>query len=321
MNVTPSAAVRVHVDAWDPGYGTALGRDMATAGQESTARVNVNVERRADDWAPVPVPHGIGLPEHVYVVDGVRRIEANVWFEAADFATPTLGLAASWAAGVVRLDGSAQVVAATVKRAVFTAFPEAVRLDTSAGSYPAKLASENSPEALVLALQEQLLRTEAEVSEQARGDDDQALLVVDGPLLGRVHLPATIGFIKTHQAVYLPPELSRLVGSLAPGERTPVFTIGTTYSRHTWYLRLPGGTSAPWSGVVRCEASSDLGRDEVVALAEVTAALLPTLASQRHKDPRAPQNLLPIGGLERHLRHLLGDSRLLHRALVAAAAS
>jgi len=47
--------------------------------------------------------------------------------------------------------------------------------------------------------------------------------------------------------------------------------------------------------------------------------VLPPLASVPHKDPRAPQNLVPIGGLERELRHRLGDQHVLYRALRAAA--
>jgi hypothetical protein len=43
------------------------------------------------------------------------------------------------------------------------------------------------------------------------------------------------------------------------------------------------------------------------------------LAGVEYKDPRAPQNLVPIGGLEKLLRHRLGDTRLLYRALRAAA--
>jgi hypothetical protein len=39
------------------------------------------------------------------------------------------------------------------------------------------------------------------------------------------------------------------------------------------------------------------------------------LASRAPKDPRAPQNLIPIGGLERHLRHRLGDPQLLLRGI------
>ena len=76
----------------------------------------------------------------------------------------------------------------------------------------------------------------------------------------------------------------------------------------------------PWSGVVRIECSADLPVAEVIRLAGLTALLLPPLASAPHKDSRAPQNLVPIGGLERELRHRLGDQQLLYRALRAAAA-
>ena len=43
-------------------------------------------------------------------------------------------------------------------------------------------------------------------------------------------------------------------------------------------------------------------------------------ASEPYKDPRAPQNLYPIGGLERELRRRLGDAGLMFRALRVAAA-
>ena len=47
--------------------------------------------------------------------------------------------------------------------------------------------------------------------------------------------------------------------------------------------------------------------------------MLPPLAGIDYKDPRAPQNLVPIGGLEKILRHRLGDARLLYRSLRLAA--
>ena len=66
---------------------------------------------------------------------------------------------------------------------------------------------------------------------------------------------------------------------------------------------------------------SGTAASSVTQLADLTARLLPPLASSPHKDPRAPQNLVPIGGLERELRHRLGDQQLLYRALRAAAMS
>jgi hypothetical protein len=65
----------------------------------------------------------------------------------------------------------------------------------------------------------------------------------------------------------------------------------------------------------------DTGQLMKVRLADLTTRLLLPLVSTPHKDPRAPQNLVPIGGLERELRHGLGDQQLLYRLLRAAAAN
>jgi hypothetical protein len=76
---------------------------------------------------------------------------------------------------------------------------------------------------------------------------------------------------------------------------------------------LPGGHS--WTGIVRCEASGRLPKDDVRRMADRTAAILPIVGSEPHIDPRAPQNLVPIGALERELRHRMGDPGLVYRAL------
>src|SRR5690606_27259422 len=68
-------------------------------------------------------------------------------------------------------------------------------------------------------------------------------------------------------------------------------------------------------------AAGDLGRAEATALADRVAATVPRFATQPHNDPRAPQNLHPIAGLERELRRRLGDQALLERALREAAAN
>ena len=59
----------------------------------------------------------------------------------------------------------------------------------------------------------------------------------------------------------------------------------------------------------------------MIRLADLSAVTLPRFASTPYKDPRAPQNLTPIAGLERRLRGMLGDQRLLLRALTTAAAT
>src|SRR5262249_49483201 len=120
---------------------------------------------------------------------------------------------------------------------------------------------------------------------------------------------------------YLPPELDAVVAALAAGERTPVFRIDARFRRYSWYLRLPGPKGGPWAGIVRCEAGPTLDPSAVIALSDRVTERLPRYASEPHKDPRAPQTLYPIGGLERELRRRLGDPAVLYRALRRAGAA
>jgi hypothetical protein len=69
---------------------------------------------------------------------------------------------------------------------------------------------------------------------------------------------------------------------------------------------------------VECAAS--LTAKEAVELASLSQLLLPQYASVEYKDQRAPQNLVPIAGLERQLRRRLGDQKMVYRALQLAAA-
>ena len=145
--------------------------------------------------------------------------------------------------------------------------------------------------------------------------------MLDGPLRGRRQLPRTIGYVKTQQKQYLPANLSPVVTSLRAGQRTPVFRLVTHLAaagRGTCGCRAPAARRGP--GIVRIECSPDFTVEQAIELADLSAATLPRLASSPYKDPRAPQNLVPIAGLERRLRGLLGDARVLHRALTMASA-
>jgi hypothetical protein len=304
--------MKFSVDPWDPAYGNALELDLEPA----RATVSVELERPAAEWGAVAAPTSRTSPAIVRFVDGVRRVEARVWIDDADGeACP--GICASYAAGVVACDGSARVVDVDVQRGLFTAASAAVAIESRHARFDVRMTASDTPDVLSLALQERMTATELAVAQRVRAaapvDDD--LLVVDGPLRGRQHLPRTVGMVKTHNVTYLAPEQNRVVALLRPGERTPVFTIGTSWSRHSWYLCLPGGEDAPWAGVVRCEASSDLAAADVIELADTTAAVLPRFASEPYKEARAPQNLYPITGLERELRRRLGDAELIYRAL------
>jgi hypothetical protein len=149
--------------------------------------------------------------------------------------------------------------------------------------------------------------------------DVDDLLVVDGPLGDRRHIAGAVGYVKAHHVSYLPPAQMPVITRLRAGQRTPLFAAGSRRFRYSWYLRLPGPATHDWWGVVRCEASGELGRDDAIAVADRITATLPRFASQPHNDARAPQNLHPIAGLERELRRRLGDPLLLERALRSAA--
>jgi hypothetical protein len=304
------------IDPWDPSYGVSVGDDMA--GKQSSAKLDLTVELPTDQWQPVTPDRNVTLPRAVVFLDGVRRIDARLWVHGGD-PQPVPGLVASLAAGLVCCDGSAHLVDVKVDRGLYSAVESAPDLRTPHATYIARQ-TRAGLEALVAGVQYRLAELEAELSAKWResGADDD-LLVVDGPLRGRTQLARTVGYVKTHQTPYLPAAQAEVVAKLSPGERTPVFVMGTEWERHSWYVRLPGGAELPWSAVVRLECSRDLPIADVVELADVTTTLLPTLASTPHKDPRAPQNLVPIGGLERQLRHRLGDAALLYRSLRAAA--
>jgi hypothetical protein len=313
--------VKLHVDAWDPAYGQSFdAADSPGPQAQSSAQIQTDVELPADAWRPVDPPPGVAPPGTVLIVDGVQRIDARVWI-TDDAGTTHPGVAASYAAGVVRCDldlGAARVATVRIERGLFTPAEHLPPIVAGSIRYPGIRISRGDPKDLALGVQRHMRALEVGVSGEERTDGD--LLIVDGPLQERAHLPRALGYIKTHRVEYLPAELTAVVTALRGGQRTPVFLLGTSWHRFAWYLRLPGPAGAPWSGIVRAECSADLTHAAAVALAHLSAVTLPRFASEAYKDPRAPQNLVPIAGLERKLRAMLGDARLLHRALSRAAA-
>lgn len=297
------------VDSWHPDYGSPFEDTL----QPADAHVDVNAEIPAGRWRPLAPPPGTAEAGCVLFVDGVRRIDARVWITGTD-GVARLGVCASYAAGVVRCDGQARLESVRVARGVFSPAASAP-IVTRLATYEPRPVGDDDVDQLVNGIQQRLGELEVTVAREVDGGD---LVVIDGPLSGRQNVPGAIGLVKTHRVAYLPAVVSDVVGELAAGERTPLFVTQTSWSRYSWYLRLPGGEGHPWAGVVRCEASADLPLASVVALADRSAATLVRYASEPHKEPRAPQNLYPIAGLEQALRRRLGDAQVLFRALRAA---
>jgi hypothetical protein len=305
--------VRFAVETWAPEFGAPVVGDVLG---ESDAEVDVSLEVAASDWAPIvraTAPAGC-----VMFVDGVQRIDARVWVED-DHGGSRQGVCASWAAGVVRCDGAARVVAVEVRRGVLCAGDAVDPIATRHGDYRAYPVPDAGGDPLGQVLGRVRGDLEGRVAVESGADRD--LLVVDGPLGDRRHIDGAVGYVKAHHVAYLPAAQQVVVGRLAPGERTPLFRIGSERFRWSWYLRLPGPATHAWWGVVRCEAAGELTLEDAVARADLAAATLPRFASQPYNDPRAPQNLHPIAGLERELKRRLGDPLLLERALREAAAA
>lgn len=305
--------VQVAIDGWSPEYGTSTEPQVDISAEP----VDAAVEMPSDRWAPVRVPAEVTHPPSVMFVDGVRRIDARAWLvhdDAPDVARP--GVCATVAAGVVHTNGAeARVVAAKVDRAVYAA-AGVEPLVTDYGTYEARPVPDDSAEGLYLAVHAAMTELEADVSAATPPAD---LVVYDGPLRNREQ---GVGYVKTHHVRYLPDPLHAVTGRLGVGERTPIFLIGGRFTRWSWYARLPGPRSHPLSGVVRCEvATAEISSvSEAAGRADAVTAVLGRFASEPHKDPRAPQNLYPIAGLERELRRRLGDQRLMEVALRRAVA-
>ena len=311
------------VDSWEPAYGSSA--DDLT---ESQAEVVPDVEIPPQRWAPVD-PGPAPPPSVVLFADGVRRLDARVWCDPAGAGVPEPGVCASLAAGVVcSCPQGAHPAAVQMQRVVAATRPDLDDVTTMVGTYVAQPVTRPAgaePSSLVMQrVQSCLVGLETRTIREARrpgsgchaGSDD--LLVVDGPLRVHADLPRAVGLIKAHHAVYLPQQLNLVVARLAPGQRTAIFGLGTRWRRYSWYLRLPGQATGWWAGVVRLEASEHLDLAAVRRLADQTARILPRYASADYKDARAPQNLYPVAGLERHLRRRLADPALVQRALRTA---
>ena len=300
------------VETWAPEYGVAADAEHL---EEATAEVDVGVERPAGEWSAIDPTPDLEPPRCVVFIDGVRRVDARVWITDGDRARP--GVCASVAAGAVRCEATvAQVVASKVFRAVYAEPSNAAGpIVTRHGTYEFVPCASDAPDDLHKGIRDRMTLLETQVAPSDPAD----LVMFDGPLRGRTDRNG-VGYVKTQQVQYLPDREQQVLAGLRAGQRTPLFLIGGSgYTRWSWYLRLPGPVVHPMSGIVRCELAGLGTVADAARRANMVAATLPRYASEPHKEPRAPQNLYPIAGLENDLRHKLGDRDVMERALRVAA--
>jgi hypothetical protein len=311
----PSYSFRLDPFAAD--YDAALQLNEA---EEPTANVDVKVERSA--WEAVR-PEDAPGPLRVFFVDGVRRVEHRLLVDGAEGSL--FGLLGSFGVGAACLERrSARVSHEHVGRlcvvgggALLPGVSAPVPGGRGSLSFEPRLVPENTPLAPLDGLQTAMREGEARLAETLGGFGE--MVVLDGPLtyLGSTTAPI-VGLVKRLIRPYLAPPESALLRGLEVGARTPLFLIEDARApRYSWYLRLARGRviQAALTGVVRLETSGALPLSEAVALADAACRVLPRLASDAAHDPRAPSNLVPIGGLEQRLRRLLGDPLLIRRCI------
>ena len=323
---------------WSPEYGSGPEADPPAgddAGDEDGGgAADTAIEGAWEARRPRGAP-----PRAVQIVDGVRRVEAH----AIDDEDGTLayGLFGSWAVGAVRCEGGrSRVLDADagggerlrVGRVYLQGGGDPRAVEVEAGGSRLRFEARAAPGALAPgdlanALNWRMLDEEAQLA-ASLADEEGALTIVDGPLRLGSEGRRVAGYVKRARRWYLPPREFALLGALELGERTPLFRIagGGEAGRRgrpdifAWYLRIAalGPRYHHLASVVRLEAPGALPPGEAAALADATALALPRLASSPVRDPRAPQNLTPVGALEGVLRRRLGDRRWLRRRIEAA---
>ena len=308
----------LRADPWMPTHG--MGFEVPVEDEEDHAEAAPFVER--EDWSRAvdAVP---AEPGPTWFVDGVRRVEVRLLADQDGRRAP--GLFGSYAVGSVCCDGRASFDRHRAGRAVVLGGglqPERVEIAVGESSFAFDPVSEqgSDPDRPLWRLQQVMRKAEADLAAFLAGEGGRIVLV-DGPLgLRDPTACPVVGVVKRHARQYLGSEQEGLVGSLRPGERTPLFGLGLPgqpVERYAWYTRLVAWR-APWhdrAGVVRCEVPAGLGLDRSVEVAGTVTGLLPSFAG-RASDPRTPQNLIPVAGLEAWLRHRMGHPGIVRRALL-----
>lgn len=312
VSVSSVRSAKIFVDTWSAGYGSPNSIDDAV--DEATGEL---VPEEGFEFIRPPLSEDT---RPTAFVDGIRRQEAALSLWPNDTVVP--GIAGAYAVGAVLVDPDMPPCFGPVitKRLVIWSAGQTATLPPTGASWSWETAStpETGPKAALRTLQDRMQDAEANLARTlaANGYD----VLTDGTLWATAGAgQSTItGYVKTHHRRLLPSEYAQRLPGLPAGMRTTLFS---TDRRYTCYLRLMEMTPylAPLAGVVRLEFSGSLA--EARASADRYAAMLPRYAGVLHVDPRAPQNLQPIGALETHLRHLLGDSALAERAVRDAVAN
>jgi len=315
--------MQLFLDPWNPDFSGSLQADSPE--EDTPPEVRLDIELR--EWKTILPPYDPNV--NFVFVDGVRRIDARVILQNGQIQYGLLGSVAAGgvAAGRKQQNAALDVLSnAVIKRYFITGggFSFDRTIDLPHGfSYEAVSVADAKPQAPLQKLQQLMRDAEGKVISQFSLGDSDALLVADGPL----HFPwaresKAVGYIKSFHQWYLPSSHIPMLSTLRPGERTPLFLIhgqGAQFpDRYGWFVRLaaPEAGDSPLSGLARLEIACDTGLDHAIRSAN-RSTRLSEFVSKKYRDPRSPQNLVPIGALEKTLKHLLGDIGIMRRWISA----
>lgn len=307
----------VRLDPWEAEYGSEIPLEPSEDDAEDVAR---DVEVPAADWRPI-IPASPAIPRRWVFVDGVRRLEARLI--ARRETRLVHGAFGSYAVGAIAVEGGRAVLErARADRIVVLGSGEALPGEIAvrpALTYRPVSTGSLDAEGPLRAIQVEMRLAEERLGREL-AEKEHTLVVADGPLSFEDPVRgATVGYVKRIFKLYLPESEIGFLARLPAGARTPLFFLRATrrFARYAWFLRLvaPPPGASELSGLVRLEVSEAVGVLAARRLADATAFVLPRFAPGRGRDPRSPQNLLPIGALEARLRRELGDGRLIRRQL------
>jgi uncharacterized protein len=300
----------------------------------SESEVDPTVETK--DWAAFKPQKQPSLPNQLIFIDGRRRIDAAVVGGEKDtIYYGAFGTIAVGAVDVNRMADTATYSHLTVRRILgFGGNQQAplTRIPCPLGSTaeliyePVEPTGDNTPQVRKSLIQNVMLQAEDRLAAELLAKEPETLVIRDGQLRWYGKPDVTLGYVKTMRKNYLSGDYAALLWKLEPGERTPIFAIRDKSGlrrRWSWYLRSGSPDVCPkrlgyheLQGIVRLELYSEaVPLDKAVEIADQSTYLIPQYASHPSRDPRAPQNLTPVGALERELGRRMGDRAVIERRL------
>jgi hypothetical protein len=327
----------IRLEPWSMGYDAPVSINPEEI--PASDKVNTEVEFGNGEWQPIRAAIAPELPNQILFIDGRLRLDASFLGRRDDeilygaFATISVG-----AVLVDRTISRAKCVATEVTRIIalggnltppVTSIPCPVSGRGDLKYDRCLTSSNNQPDTPSQLVQSEMLDEELRIANALSLNKElikeNTLIVRDGPLLYRVYQTPydTMGYVKTMGKAYLKGDNAQVMRSLKVGERTPIFRISKANdSNLSWYLR-SGSKDLNFKklgyhdlhGIIRIDLDGAIPLERAKEIADQSTYLIPQYASHPTRDPRAPQNLTPVGALEKELGRRMGSRELISRRL------